>query len=120
MANSGDRTPSPLVGAVADARPRWCRPWARALAWLRSGGRWANPPVWGGIALESYGKAWAAIGFRGPWILECAVGLREPSLESRAVDPAALRQALRVSVDWLRQHLASAPDSAVQAERSSP
>jgi D-psicose/D-tagatose/L-ribulose 3-epimerase len=90
----------------------------------------------GGIDLERYGQAWAAIGFRGPWILECAVGLTGPALEPRPIDPAALGQALRLSLDWLRRHLASAPDhcpgsapesvsasapeSEVQAERSSP
>jgi D-psicose/D-tagatose/L-ribulose 3-epimerase len=82
--------------------------------------RQRQPLGQGGIDLERYGQAWAAIGFRGPWILECAVGLTGPSLEPRAVDPAALRQALRVSVDWLRRHLASAPDRAVQAERNRP
>lgn len=59
----------------------------------------------GGIDLNSYGEALAAIGFRGPWILECAVGLSGPSLQPCDVDQAALRRALQISLDWLRQHL---------------
>lgn len=67
----------------------------------------------GGIDLASYGQALAAIGFRGPWILECAVGLNSPSLQPCPVDQAALRSALRTSLFWLRRHLSRrdwAPD----------
>jgi sugar phosphate isomerase/epimerase len=59
----------------------------------------------GGIDLPAYWRAFQAIGFRGPWILECAVGLRGPSLETHAVDLTELRSELEVSLTCLRQHL---------------
>lgn len=61
----------------------------------------------GGIDLQPYWQAFDAIGFHGPWILECAVGLSGPSLECRDVDQARLRQALESSMVALRRQLAS-------------
>lgn len=63
----------------------------------------------GGMDLESYGQAFQAIGFRGPWILECAVGLSGPTLHPQAVDQVALRSALEQSMTWLRRHLSLRP-----------
>lgn len=63
----------------------------------------------GGLPLERYWQAFAAIGFRGPWILECAVGLPGPSLEPREVDQAQLHAALVTSMAWLRRQLAPQP-----------
>jgi hypothetical protein len=61
----------------------------------------------GGIDLGPYWEAFDAIGFRGPWIQECAVGLSGPSLESRSVDVDPLRLELGSSMATLRRHLAS-------------
>ena len=63
----------------------------------------------GGIDLGPYWEAFDAIGCRGPWILECAVGLSGPSLESRTVDLDPLRLELESSMATLRRHLASRP-----------
>jgi len=63
----------------------------------------------GGITFKPYLQAFDAIGFCGPWILECAVGLSGPSLESRDVDQARLRFELESSVSVLRQHFATPP-----------
>jgi sugar phosphate isomerase/epimerase len=62
----------------------------------------------GGLDLQPYWQAFAAIGFQGPWILECAVGLSGPSLESREVDLARLRQELESSMEALRRQPGSA------------
>jgi sugar phosphate isomerase/epimerase len=64
----------------------------------------------GGIDLESYWRAFAAIGFAGPWILECAVGLSGPSLEERPVDQDQLRRELETSISWLRARLDGAEE----------
>jgi sugar phosphate isomerase/epimerase len=67
----------------------------------------------GGMDLQPYWHAFASIGFRGPWILECALGLGGPSLDHRDVDLAALRVELESSVVELRGHIAKpspAPD----------
>lgn len=61
----------------------------------------------GGIDLALYLQAFSAIGFRGPWILECTVGLSGPSLKDRAVDQARLRFELETSMVVLRKLLAS-------------
>lgn len=74
----------------------------------------------GGIDLNSYGQALAAIGFRGPWILECAVGLSGPSLQPSNVDQAALGWAMQTSLDWLRHDLNGRRCPPDQAGRSSP
>jgi sugar phosphate isomerase/epimerase len=63
----------------------------------------------GGIPLQRYWQAFAAIGFRGPWILESAVGLAGPCLEPREVDQAKLHAALVTSMAWLRRQLAARP-----------
>jgi D-psicose/D-tagatose/L-ribulose 3-epimerase len=63
----------------------------------------------GGMELQPYWEAFASIGFRGPWILECAVGLGGPSLEHRDVDLARLRGELESSLVVLRRHLAWPP-----------
>jgi D-psicose/D-tagatose/L-ribulose 3-epimerase len=62
----------------------------------------------GGIDLERYWRAFAAIGFAGPWILECAVGLVGPSPEEQPVDQEQLRLELEASLRWLRARLDSA------------
>jgi sugar phosphate isomerase/epimerase len=63
----------------------------------------------GGMELQPYWEAFSSIGFRGPWILECAVGLGGPSLEHRDVDLARLRGELESSLVVLRRHLAWPP-----------
>ncbi|MFN9622891.1 MAG: sugar phosphate isomerase/epimerase family protein [Cyanobacteriota bacterium] len=70
----------------------------------------------GGIDFQPYWQAFAAIGFHGPWILECAVGLSGPSLESREVDQARLRQALESSLVALRRQPGSAGPSQPAAQ----
>lgn len=63
----------------------------------------------GGMELQPYWDAFAAIGFRGPWILECAAGLSGPSLQHRDVDLTLLRGELESSLVVLRRHLALPP-----------
>ena len=63
----------------------------------------------GGMDLQPYWQAFDAIGFRGPWILEGAVGLSGPSLDHRDVDLAQLRGELESSVVALRHQLALPP-----------
>lgn len=63
----------------------------------------------GGMDLGPYWQAFDAIGFCGPWLLESAVGLSGPSLESRPVDLDQLRLELESSLVALRRHLASRP-----------
>lgn len=61
----------------------------------------------GGLNLQPYWQAFESIGFRGPWILECAVGLSGPSPHHRDVDLARLRSELESSVVALRHQLTS-------------
>ena len=63
----------------------------------------------GGMDLQPYWQAFDAIGFRGPWILECAVGLTGPSLDHRDAVLAQLRGELESSVVALRHQLALPP-----------
>jgi D-psicose/D-tagatose/L-ribulose 3-epimerase len=64
----------------------------------------------GGMDLRPYWEAFASIGFRGPWILEGAVGLSGPSLDHRDVDLSRLRSELETSLTVLRrQHVAPSP-----------
>lgn len=59
----------------------------------------------GGIDLPAYWRGFEAIGFRGPWILECAVGLDGPSMESHPVNIRQLRTELESSLTCLRRYL---------------
>ncbi|MFN9547278.1 MAG: sugar phosphate isomerase/epimerase family protein [Cyanobacteriota bacterium] len=63
----------------------------------------------GGLDLQPYWQGFEAIGFRGPWLLECAVGLSGPCLQTQAVDIHQLRLALESSLMALRRHLAARP-----------
>ena len=63
----------------------------------------------GGMDLQPYWEAFASIGVRGPWILECAVGLSGPSLDHREVDLERLRRELESSLVVLRRQLAWPP-----------
>ena len=71
----------------------------------------------GGIHFQPYFQAFDAIGFRGPWVLECAVGLSGPSLESRDVDLARLHFELESSVSALRKHLSPPLTRSVETDQ---
>lgn len=63
----------------------------------------------GGIDLDSYFRSFRAIGFQGPWILECTAGLMGPSLQEQEVNHAKLRVQLEVSNKELRRLLTEHP-----------
>jgi len=71
-----------------------------------------------GMNLQPYWESFASIGFRGPWILECAAGLSGPSLDHREVDLVRLRGELESSLVVLRRQLASPPSVVDQPGRS--
>jgi len=63
----------------------------------------------GGLELDNYFRAFRAINFDGPWILECTTGLKGPSLKEQAVDLAELQFYLNTSIKELRRLLSNHP-----------
>jgi len=63
----------------------------------------------GALDFDSYFRAFRAINFQGPWILECSAGPKGPSLKEQEVDPAKLQFYLDISMKQLRRLLSKHP-----------